>query len=89
MSLKWTVCNFQLMIFVIGRLPNAVGYGDGAPRLSCKALMPIHSSYKPQQTLNPYQLQLLNDIIDYRCGDVVKSKFLVVLVHVNIDCFSV
>lgn len=65
-----------VVFLVIDRLHDTVGFGDGAPRTSCEELRPIHTPYKPQQTPNPYQIQFLDDIVDYRCGDTVRSKFL-------------
>jgi len=75
--MKWSVLQLTaVMFFVVDRLPDVEGYGDGAPRSSCKDLQPIHTPYASQQTPNPYQIQFLDGIVDYRCGDTVRSKFL-------------
>jgi len=77
--MKWSVLQLStaVMFLVVDRPPDAVGYGNGAPRSSCDQLRPTHTPYKPQQTPNPFHVQLLDDVVDYRCGDTIRSKFLV------------
>jgi len=65
-----------VVLFAVVRLPDAVmGYGDGAPRSSCDELRPVHRPHEPQLTPNPYRIQFLNDIVDYRCGEAVRGKY--------------
>lgn len=77
MTMKWGVLQLSalVMFLVVDRLRDVVGFGDGAPRSSCDELRPIHTPYKPQQTPNPYHVQLLGDVVDYHCGDTIRSKF--------------
>ena len=66
-----------LLAIVIEMLPVTVQYDDGAPSSSCKDLRPIHRPHQPQQTPNPYHVRFMDDVVDYRCGETVRSKILV------------
>jgi len=66
----------MVTLLMIVRLYGAVGYADGAPRSSCDELRPIHRSYVPQQTPNPYRVQFLDNVVDYRCNDVMRSRLI-------------
>jgi len=76
--MKWTALSLIAAIFlVVERLPGSVvlGYGDGAPRSSCEDLRPIHTPHEPQRTTNPYQIVFLDDVVDYRCGESIRSRY--------------
>lgn len=73
--MRWTVLSLiaTTFIVVVQRLP-VQGFADGAPRSSCNDLTPSHAPDEPQQTTNPYQILLLDDVVDYRCGETVRSQ---------------
>ena len=75
--MNWSAVQLSVvMFFVVERSLDAVAYGDGAPLSSCGELRPIHNRHEPQQTPNPYQIQFVDGVVDYCCGDTVRSKFL-------------
>jgi len=63
-----------LVFFAVDTLFGATGFHDGAPRSSCEELRPVHRPHEPQRTPNPYRVRFLDDVVDYRCGDTIKSK---------------